>query len=82
MSDLAADVIEIIVKRTRAKLPNIQLSDRLDDLGVDSFGAVEMIFDLEEKFDIEIAYNANDNYEKFETVGDVVLAIQNLVIKA
>lgn len=82
MSDLAADVIEIIVKRTRAKLPNIQLSDRLDDLGVDSFGAVEMIFDLEEKFDIEIPYNANDNYEKYETVGDVVRAIQSLVIKA
>jgi acyl carrier protein len=82
MSDLVADVIEIIAKRTRDKRPDIQLSDRLDDLGVDSFGAVEMIFDLEEKFDIEIAYNANDNYEKFETVGDVVRAIQNLVIKA
>ena len=45
--------------------------------------AVEMIFDLEEKFDIEIPYNANTNNPRteFETVADVVRAIQALVDK-
>jgi acyl carrier protein len=42
-----------------------------------------MIFDLEEKFDIEIPYNANTNNPRaeFETVGDVVKLIQKLVDK-
>ena len=41
--------------------------------------AVEMIFDLEEKFDVEIPYNANNAGREFSTVGDVVNAIQTLV---
>ena len=58
-------------------------SDRLEDLGLESLDAVEMIFDLEEKFDIEIPYNANTNNPRteFETVGDVVKSIQKLVDK-
>ena len=38
-----------------------------------------MIFELEEKFDIQISYNSNDARPEFQTVGDVVAAIQQLV---
>lgn len=81
MSDVASDVIAIITKRKRADKPNVELSDRLDDLGVESLDAVEMIFDLEEKFDVEIPFNANTNstQTKFDTVGDIVKSIQQLV---
>ena len=42
-----------------------------------------MIFDIEEKFDIQIPYNANTNNPRteFDTVGDVVKAVQKLVEK-
>jgi len=42
-----------------------------------------MIFDLEEKFDIEIPYNANTNNPRleFDTVDDVAKLIQKLVDK-
>jgi acyl carrier protein len=76
MTDVTADVIEIIAKKLPADKRNIQMSDRLDEIGIDSFGAVEMIFDLEEKFDIQIPYNANDARMEFETVGEVVQAIK------
>ncbi len=82
MSDVASDVIEIIAKKARVKRPNIQLSDRLEDLGVESISALEMIFELEEKFDIQIAYNANNSAGEFDTVGDVVRVIQGLVSEA
>ena len=79
MNDVTADVLAIVAR----KLPNpghtIQLTDRLEDLGIDSFAAVEMIFDLEEKFDIQISYNSNDARPEFQTVQDVVAAIQKLV---
>jgi acyl carrier protein len=83
MNDVAGDVIAIIAKRKRADKPNVELSDRLEDLGVESLDAVEMIFDLEEKFDVEIPFNANtDNSQtKFDTVGDIVKSIQQLVDK-
>jgi acyl carrier protein len=83
MNDVTRDVIAIIAKKKRVDKPNVELSDRLDDLGLESLDSVEMIFDLEEKFDIEIPYNANINNSRtdFGTVGDVVKAIQKLVDK-
>lgn len=40
-----------------------------DDLGADSLDAVDLVMNLEEAFDIEIAEEALDG---FKTVGDVV----------
>jgi acyl carrier protein len=79
MDDVAADTIAIIAKRLPVEKRNLHLSDRLEDLGIDSFSAVEMIFDLEEKFDIQISYNSNDPRPEFETVADVVEAIRKRV---
>jgi len=81
MTDVASDVIAIIAKKKRVDKPNVELTDRLEDLGLESLDAVEMIFDIEEKFDISIPYNANTNNPRteFDTVGDIVKAIEKLV---
>lgn len=81
MSDVAGDVIAIIAKKKRGDKPTVELLDRLQDLGLESLDAVEMIFDLEEKFDVQIPYNANaaNVQTEFETVGDVVAAVEKLV---
>jgi acyl carrier protein len=81
MSDIASEVIKIVAKKKRVDKPTVELSDRLEDLGLESLDAVELIFDLEEKFDIAIPYNANTNNPRteFETVADVVSAIEKLV---
>lgn len=76
-----ADVIEIVRKKARVQKPDIGLDDKLQDLGFESLDAVEMMFDLEEKFDIQIPFNANDQQSDFETVGDIVRAIEPLVQK-
>ncbi len=81
MTDVASDVIAIIQKKVRVERNAIAMDDKLEELGIESIDAVEMIFDLEEKFDIQIPYNANRRTE-FDTVGDVVRAIQQLVAKA
>jgi acyl carrier protein len=82
MSDVAADVIAIIAKKSRDGQKELKMTDRLDDLGIDSMAAVEILFDLEEKFDIQIPYNANDSALEFGTVGEVVGAIEKLVGKS
>ncbi len=79
MNDVAADTMAIIAKRLPMEKRNLNLTDRLEDLGINLFSAVEMIFDLEEKFDIQISYNSNDPRPEFETVGDIVEAIRKLV---
>ena len=79
MADVSADVIAIIAKKVPGEKKEIKSSDNLQELGLESIDALEMIFDLEEKFGIQIPYNANSAATDFSTVGDVVRAIQKLV---
>ncbi|KDN57463.1 MAG: acyl carrier protein [Exiguobacterium sp.] len=47
-----------------------------DDLGADSLEVMEMVMDLEDKFDITIE---DEDAEKLATVGDVVAYIETKV---
>jgi acyl carrier protein len=82
MADITADVVAIIAKKLPPEKRNLQMTDRLDEIGIDSLMGVEMIFDLEEKFDIQIPFNANDAKLEFETVGEVVEAIKKITGKS
>lgn len=79
MADVAADVMALIAQKVRVERPNLHLSDKLEELGIESIDAVELIFDIEEKFNIQVPYNANNPRTEFDTVGDVVRAVEELV---
>ena len=52
-------VKEIIAKQLTMDVTKVLLESRLvEDLGVDSFGSVEIAFELEEKFDLKIPDSA------------------------
>jgi acyl carrier protein len=79
---VAADVMSVIKKKIRVERSEITMDDRLADLGLESLDALELVFDLEEKFDIEIPVNANDaQIGGFEKVSDVVAAVQKIIDK-
>ncbi len=82
MDDVTRDVVAIVAKKVTPKGREVKPDDRLDELGLDSFAAVEMIFDLEEKFDIQIPFNSNDSRLEFETVADIADAIKKRIGKA
>jgi acyl carrier protein len=80
MTDVARETLEIITKRAGANGDAVNMDAKLKDLGLESLNAIEMVMDLEEKFDINIPFNVNDTEAKdFETVGDIVRAIEKLV---
>jgi acyl carrier protein len=82
MSDVAAEVIGIIKKKARVEKADITADDKLRDLGFESLDALELVFEIEEKFNVEIPVNANDNIMGgFETVGDVVREVEKIVAK-
>ncbi|WP_420606331.1 phosphopantetheine-binding protein [Novosphingopyxis sp.] len=54
----------------------------ITSLGVDSLDFVELLFSLEEKFDIEIPFNANEGGGfPFATVGSAADAIEDIIAK-
>ena len=81
MSDISADVLAIIVKKIPEENRVVTAGDRLEDLGLESVDFLELVFDLEEKFDIQVDYNANTAAEDFQTVQDVINTIEETVEK-
>lgn len=53
-------VIEIIAEQAVLEPEDVSLDNTLEDLGIDSLGLVESIFAIEEEFDIQIPFNANE----------------------
>jgi alpha-pyrone synthase len=81
MSSTQDEIIGMIVKRIRAAPERVTLAASLDELGLESLDVIEMAFDIEERFNIEIPFNANNNTgPAFKTVGDVVVAVQRLIV--
>lgn len=82
MSDVAQDVMAIIKKKIRVERDQIAMDDKLRDLGLESLDALELVFDIEEKFNVDIPVNANDaNIGGFATVADVVREVEKLVAR-
>ena len=77
-----ARVIRIIAEQAMLELGDITLEQSLADLGVDSMGLVEAIFSIEEEFDIQVPFNANEP-EKSEfdisSVASIIAAVEKLV---
>ena len=78
MASAAQDIVEMITGRISPTSSALQLSEPLDKLGLDSMQVVELIFDIEEKFDINLPVNANLDIES-KTVGDLIQAVDQLV---
>lgn len=60
MDTVEQKIVEIIAEQAVLEPSDVNLTDTLEDLGVDSLGLVECIFAIEESFDISIPFNANE----------------------
>lgn len=77
-------VIEIMAKHTSVDASQITDQSTLEDLGIESLDLVEIIFEIEETFDVEIPYNANEGGAvglDLDSIDDVVTAVQTFVDK-
>ena len=79
-------VIEIIAQQALLEPSDVSREKTLEDLGIDSLGLVESIFAIEEAFDINVPFNANDPQASagegdfdISTVGSIIQAVENLV---
>lgn len=75
-------VIAIIAEQALLTPEDIALDNTLEDLGIDSLGLVESIFAIEEAFDINVPFNANDPRDSdfdISSVASIVKAVEQLV---
>lgn len=83
MSDSIKDrVIAIIAEQALLEPSDIALDQSLEDLGIDSMGLVEAIFSIEEEFDVQVPFNANEPDKSdfdISSVAAVIAAVEKLV---
>lgn len=83
MSDIVADkVIAILAEQAVLEPSDVQMDSTLDSLGIDSLGLVEAVFAIEEAFDVQVPFNANDPSDSafdISNVASMIAAVRALV---
>ena len=87
MSDTVRDavkdrVVAILAEQAVLEPGDVRLDATLEDLGIDSLGLVEAVFAIEEAFDVQVPFNANDPQKSefdISTVATMVRAVESLV---
>lgn len=80
--DVKQAVARIIAEQAMVDASEIGAETKLEDLGLDSLALVEVVFGIEETFDVSVPYNANDPSEsdfKLTTVGEVIQGVEHLI---
>ena len=80
--EITRKVIDIVAEQTMIESKEVTLQSTPDELGIDSLGLVEIVFAIEETFDVTVPYNANEPTNSdfdLSTVGAVVDAVKRLI---
>lgn len=73
--DVLHDIQELLVEKFDVKRELVTADTTLQDLGLDSLSIAELVFDLAEKYDIDIP----DDNATFNTVGEAAALVDQLI---
>ena len=75
--NIASKIFDIVAKEKRIERSELSLDTRLEDIKIESVDLVEIIFAIEDEFDIDIPQDESDF--KLETMRDIVDGVQRLI---
>ena len=84
MDNIEEKVLELVGEQVGIDPQSIFLSSKLEDLNLDSVAIVELVFLLEEKFEISIPFEGLDEGEikaNFYTVSSLINHLKDLLQK-
>ncbi len=76
MDELEQKVLEIIAQQKRVPVESVTINSSFDELGLDSLDAVNILFELEGAFDINIP---DDKARQIKSVREMVDGVRTLV---
>jgi len=77
-----SQVIAIVAEQAMLSPDEVKLTDKPEEMGLDSLALVEIVFAIEETFDVSVPFNANDPAASdfdISSVGKIVEAVSALV---
>lgn len=77
MDDIQAKIFEIVAKQRRLDPSALRLDQRLEEIEIESVDLVEIIFAIEDEFDIDIPQDTEAF--RLDTLSDVVGGVRRLI---
>jgi acyl carrier protein len=75
-ADQINEILDIVAQKAMIDRSKLAPEAKLTDLNVSSLDMVEVIFALEDKFGIQLPFNANTSAADISTVGDVIKMVE------
>ena len=79
VDEIVSDLLDIIRRYTKSAGESWTAATVMEETGVDSFDFVELIFEIEERYAININMNANTSANDLATVADVATMVQSTI---
>ncbi|HBI22056.1 MAG TPA: phosphopantetheine-binding protein [Legionella sp.] len=73
--DISQRVMDVIARVQKITVAEVNAALDLEALGMDSFDAINLIFALEEEFNIELP----DNAKEYKYIGEIIMGIETLM---
>ena len=70
------EILDIVAQKALIDRSKLTPDVKLADLNISSLDLVEVMFALEEKFSIQMPFNANASTANFRTLGDVIALVE------
>jgi len=70
------EILDIIAQKDLIDRSKLTPDVKLTDLNVSSLDMVEVVFALEDKFGVQLPFNANTSSGEVQTVGDVIAMVE------
>jgi acyl carrier protein len=77
MAEIADRILDIIAKEAKLDRARLGLDTRLEELKIESLDLVQILFAIEDEFDVYVPYN--DEAYKLDTLRDVVDGVNRLI---
>jgi acyl carrier protein len=75
--DIATKIFDIVAKEKRLDPETLSLETKLEDIQIESVDLVEIIFAIEDEFDIDVPQDETEF--KLETMQDIVDGVKRLI---
>lgn len=77
MTDVQDKIFDIVAKEARLDRNKLSLDNKLEDLNIESLDMVQILFGIEDEFDIYVPQE--DDSFKLDSLRDVVTGVEHLI---
>ncbi|MDE2029522.1 MAG: acyl carrier protein [Alphaproteobacteria bacterium] len=70
------EILDIVAQKAMIDRGKLTPDMKLTDLDVSSLDMVDVVFALEDKFGVQLPFNANTSSGEVQTVGDVIAMVE------